>query len=134
MMEGADATDRQPGTAAAGGGTLDTDEPTVADSGQIHAGSPFAGKPLPPRPEYEEQVYDIGPVRYTALGAVAAAILVLCFGAAAAWWFPAGGILIAALGCMLSLFGMLSPRKQTAALLLVTHVFVFLFSYSRALI
>jgi hypothetical protein len=99
----------------------------------IRIGSPFAIDPAVPfqTAKQIEAFYDVSPLRYTAMGAVAASCLVLCFGAAAAWWFPSGGVLIAALGCGLSLFGMASVYRYSSIGLLMIHLGLFLFSYSR---
>jgi hypothetical protein len=97
-------------------------------------GSPFAEDPFEidnSRPI--ENLYDVGPVKYTAMGAVAASILVLGFAAAAAYLFPVGGAMVAALGCLLSLFGMYSPWRLASAGLLAVHLFLFLLSYGRTM-
>ncbi len=101
----------------------------------IRAGSPFAVDPEPalPEPKFIETFYDVGPMRYTAMGAVAAAVMVFGFGAVAASWFPSGGVLIAALGCGLSLFGLASTYRITSIGLLVANLGLFLFCYSRSL-
>ena len=106
-----------------------TKQPELA----IRVGSPFAVDPLPSLPESKpaEAFYDVGPIRYTAMGAVAASAMVLVFGIAAAWWFPAGGVLIAALGCALSLFGTASAYRITSIGLLAAHLGMFLYSYIR---
>ncbi|MGB7343835.1 MAG: hypothetical protein WBD20_06465 [Pirellulaceae bacterium] len=104
-------------------------------------GSPFANDPDDLWDDFlpvagvlpTENLYDVGPLKYTAIGSVAAAVMVLGFAGAASWWFPGGGTLIAALGCALSIFGLYSPRKQWAAGCLVLHLMLFLFSYSRAI-
>ena len=75
----------------------------------------------------------MGPLRYMALGAVAAAIIVLLFGVPAMWWFPPGGTLIASLGCLLSIFGMYSPSPKRAAGLLAIHIVLFVICYARVL-
>lgn len=99
----------------------------------IRVGSPFATDPLPSFQDSKpiEAFYDVGPIRYTAMGAVAASAMVLVFGAAAAWWFPGGGVLIAALGCGLSLFGAASAYRFTSLVLLAAHLGMFLYSYSQ---
>tara|TARA_R110002049_G_scaffold47902_1_gene138438 strand:+ start:153894 stop:154331 length:438 start_codon:yes stop_codon:yes gene_type:complete len=111
----------------------------------IRVGSPFAVDPNPEFPGTPtasttnttatavspEVFYDVGPLRYTALGAVAAAVLVLLFAIPATWWFPSGGTLIAALGCVLSIFGMYSPIPKRSAAVLAVHVVIFLFCYGR---
>ena len=106
----------------------------------IRVGSPFAVDPNPiagtsirRRRVKPEAFYDVGPLRYTAMGAVSAAVLVLGFAAAAAWWFPGGGTIIAALGCALSIFGLYSNRKLVASGCLVLHLMLFMISYSRAI-
>jgi hypothetical protein len=142
---GATAEDRGPGATEGIGG----DEFGLSDApGQsepptdqaIRVGSPFAVDPSPiagtsiqRRRVRPEALYDVGPLRYTALGAVSAALLVLGFAAAAAWWFPGGGTIIAALGCALSIFGLYSNRKITASGCLVLHLLLFMISYSRAI-
>ena len=77
-----------------------------ANQADVRVGSPFrfeaspiAGTKIQRPLAKPEAFYDVGPLRYTAMGAVAAAVLVLGFAAAAAWWFPGGGTIIAALGC-----------------------------------
>jgi hypothetical protein len=107
---------------------------------EIRVGSPFAVDPRPiagtviqrqrARPE---AFYDVGPLRYTAMGAVAAATLVLGFAAVAAWWFPGGGTIIAALGCALSIFGLYSEKRLAASGCLLLHLVLFMVSYSRAI-
>lgn len=101
----------------------------------IRVGSPFAVDPVPldrvAKPI--ESFYDVGPVRYTAMGAINASIMVIGFGVAAASWFPAGGVLIAALGCGLSLFGMASVYRKSAIVLLLVHLGIFLLSYLRTI-
>ena len=103
------------------------------DETHARVGSPFAVDPLE-HPEHPiEQIYDVGPLRYTAMGAVAAAIVVLIFASIGVWWFPAGGAMIAALGCMLSIFGLYSTFRYTAAGLLAVHLGLFVLSYGRSL-
>lgn len=100
----------------------------------MRVGSPFAEDPFAAddaRPT--ENLYDVGPVKYTAMGAVAASVLVLGFAAAAAYLFPAGGTIVAALGCLLSLFGMYSPWRLASAGLLAVHLFLFLLSYGQTM-
>ena len=104
----------------------------------VRVGSPFTeGTAVPPPPLIEsneaESIYDVGPLRYTAMGAVIAAAMVLFFAAIAAWWFPPGGTLIAALGCVLAIMGMFSHFRKISAAVLVLQVLLFLTSYSRTL-
>ncbi len=104
------------------------------DETDVRVGSPFAVDPVSVDPTRAiEAFYDVGPIRYTAMGAVAASIMVLGFAAAAAWWFPVGGALIAALGCVLSIFGMYSAFRITSAGLLAIHLSLFVLSYMRSL-
>jgi hypothetical protein len=116
--------------------TQEASTPETADQSDpaIRVGSPFAVDPaateLPAKAI--EAFYDVGPIRYTAMGAVASSVMVLAFDGAAAWWFPSGGVLIASLGCGLSLFGMASVYRITSIALLIAHLGMFLFSYSRA--
>jgi hypothetical protein len=116
------------------------DQPIAANladtSGEspIRFGSPFAIDPISTRPARPiERLYDVGPVRYTAMGAVAASVMVLGFAGAGAWWFPAGGALIAALGCVLSIFGLYSTHRLASAGLLAIHLCLFVLSYGRSL-
>lgn len=99
---------------------------------EIRVGSPFATDPFAHDPERPvENLYDIGPMKYTALGAVSASVMVVGFAAAAAYFFPLGGTLIAALGCGLSIFGMYSSYRRAATGLLAIHVGLFVLSYGR---
>ena len=106
----------------------------------IRVGSPFAVDPKPiagsairvgPRPI--EPFYDVGPLRYTAMGSVGAAILVLGFALVAVWWFPSGGTIITGLGCALSVFGMYSPRRYVAGGVLGLHLILFMACYSQVM-
>lgn len=110
----------------------------------IRVGSPFAVDPAASSADSPatqtispkvspELFYDVGPLRYTAMGAVAAAVMVLGFAIAAAWWFPAGGTLIAALGCLLSIFGLYSPVPMRSAGCLVLHAALFIVCYARTI-
>jgi hypothetical protein len=107
----------------------------VADPAKpIRIGSPFAVDPvLPKQPKKVEVLYDVGPLRYTAMGAVSASAMVVGFGLVAAFWFPSGGALIAALGCVLSIFGMYSNFRYVAAGLLVAHLGLFVVNYVQSL-
>lgn len=109
-------------------------EPDAELAATVRVGSPFAVDPPPllvARPF--EAVIDGGPLRYTATSAVAATVMVLGFAAAAAWWFPAGGTMIAALGCVLSIFGLYSNYRYTAGCLLLLHLALFIASYGRSI-
>jgi hypothetical protein len=131
--QGAAAGPREVGSESFIGQQEHTGETTTEES-SVRLGSPFAEDPFetddaPPI----ENLYDVGPLKYTALGAVAASVLVLGFAAAAAYLFPAGGTMVAALGCLLSLFGMYSPWRLASAGLLAVHLFLFLLSYGRTM-
>jgi hypothetical protein len=107
----------------------------TSETSAVRVGSPFAEDPFEAddsRPT--ENLYDVGPVKYTAMGAVTASVLVLGFAAAAAYLFPAGGTMVAALGCLLSIFGMYSPWRLASAGLLAAHLCLFLLSYGRTMI
>ena len=107
------------------------DDDQAAES-DIRVGSPFAVDPFehdPARPI--ETYYDVGPLKYTAMGAVSASVMVVGFAAAAAYYFPVGGTMIAALGCVLSIFGMYSSYRFLAAGLLAIHLCLFVLSYGR---
>ena len=100
----------------------------------IRVGSPFAVDPaVITSTGPTESIYDVGPVRYTAMGAVVASAMVLGFACAGAWWFPAGGTLVAALGCLLSIFGLYSTYRFSSAGLLVVHLCIFALCYGRSL-
>ena len=112
------------------------DTELIDSSGEtvIRVGSPFAVDPFAPDPAKKiEPFYDVGPLRYTAMGAVAASVMVLVFAATATWWFPAGGALIAALGCVLSIFGLYSTFRLASSGLLALHLSLFVLSYVRTL-
>lgn len=119
--------------------TVDEEEPITAklantiDESPVRVGSPFATDPFETQATPIEQIYDVGPLRYTAMGAVAAAGVVLFFAFVGFWWFPAGGAMIAALGCMLSIFGLYSTFRYTSAGLLTVHLALFVMSYGRSL-
>ncbi|WP_231617437.1 hypothetical protein [Novipirellula aureliae] len=76
---------------------------------------------------------DATPIRYVAMGSVAASAMVLTFAIAAVYWFPLGGAMIAGLGCLLSVFGLSSPHRIKSAALLVIHAAIFLFCYSQTM-
>ncbi|TWU42470.1 hypothetical protein [Novipirellula artificiosorum] len=110
---------------------------TAETSEPIRRGSPFATDPpmmasaavINP----EDVYFQATPLRYTAMGAVAASAMVLFFAAAAAWWFPTGGAMIAGLGCMLSIAGLYSHRRKTAAALLAIHLMLFMLCFSQTM-
>jgi len=100
----------------------------------IRVGSPFALDPtVRPVTRTHERFDDLGSARYTASGAVVASIMVLGFASAAALWFPPGGALIAALGCVLAIIGLNSSYRFASAILLAGHLCLFVISYGRSL-
>ena len=109
------------------------DDDSAAES-EVRVGSPFAADPFEADPARAvETLYDVGPLKYTAMGAVSASVMVVGFAAAAAYFFPVGGTMIAALGCVLSILGMYSSYRVTAAGLLAIHLCLFVLSYGRTL-
>ena len=114
-------------------------EESDAKPKEIRTGSPFASDPeMTPSQDAAqtrklEKFYDVGPLRYTAMGAVAASAMVIVFASIACWWFPGGGALIAGLGCALAAFGMFSHMRTPAIGCLVVHMALFVVSYSRLL-
>jgi len=116
------------------GAAPENESPQDTSASTVRVGSPFATDPLTSPPQRPiETFYDVGPIRYTAMGAVAASIMVLAFALVAAWWFPSGGALIAALGCVLSIFGMYSAFRITSVSLLALHLALFVLSYGRSI-
>ena len=107
--------------------------------GEIREGSPFAVDPqktpnqVAAQARRIEKFYDVGPLRYTAMGSVAASAMVIAFAAVACWWFPGGGALIAGLGCALAAFGLFSHLRFPAAFCLIVNLSLFVVSYSRIL-
>lgn len=106
----------------------------------IRVGSPFAVDPpmplaVPPLATAGpiEPLADLGPMRYTAMGSVMASAMVVGFAVAALGWFPAGGTVIAALGCVLAIFGFYSSYRIAAAVLLAVHAGLFLANYAQSL-
>lgn len=120
--------------------TIEIGESTSSEADEdIRVGSPFAvdPEPLPAhvlrnRVHQAQDFYDVGPLKYTALGAVGAAIVVLFFGGIAAWQFPVGGTFIAGLGIFLSLFGLYSHRRFPAFACLALHMVLFVACYGLA--
>ena len=111
----------------------DVDSPADVPSA-VRVGSPFAVDPrAAASPAPAESLQELGPMKYTAMGAVSASMLVVGFAAAAAYFFPAGGTLVAALGCLLSILGMYSSYRFAAACLLTLHLCLFVLSYGRSL-
>ncbi len=127
------------------------ENPTLitVDGESIRVGSPFAKEPviavLAESNQFarhqlgKNELADMGEdvyfqatqLRYTAMGAVSASTMVLFFALAAIVWFPPGGVLIAGLGCLLSLLGMASHLRRWAFALLFAHLALFAISYSQ---
>ncbi|MFG0263410.1 MAG: hypothetical protein ACF788_13545 [Novipirellula sp. JB048] len=109
-------------------------EAALPQEPSIRVGSPFATEPQPsPQTARGEEIYfQATPLRYTAMGAVVAATMVVIFAAAATLWFPVGGTMIAGLGCLLSILGLHSDLRVPAAGLLGVHLILFVTNYSRA--
>lgn len=109
------------------------------DDSVVRVGSPFAVDP--PELAFQYASFptdrggfdDAGPLRYTAMGAAAASAMVVVFAAASLAWFPAGGVLIALLGCSLAIFGLFSSYRFAAMALLVVHLGLFVANYSQTL-
>jgi len=78
-----------------------------------------------------EAFYAAGPLRYTARGALGAACLVMVFATAALWWFPGGGMFVAAWGCVLSMMGMYSKMPKRAIGCLLVNALLFFLCYAR---
>jgi hypothetical protein len=116
----------------------------AAGGGSVRRGSPFRRDAANPTPVSTNNARrraaavaaaDYGPFLYTAMGAAAAAVLTVAFAIAGLLWFPIGGVLVAALGSLLAVTGLLSPKRfRWAALLaLPAHLALFFVSYARAL-
>ena len=101
---------------------------------EIREGSPFAVDPptLAFGSDAPVEIVVDGILKYTAMGAVGAAVVVLLFASVAAWWFPEGGTLIAGLGCVLSIFGLYSAHRLTSVGVLAAHLSMFVVSYMRS--
>lgn len=99
----------------------------------IRVGSPFKVDPITNFNDRPVETVIDGPLRYTAMGAVTAAAMTVFFAAAACYWFPAGGTMVAALGCVLSMFGFYSNHRLAAAACLSAHLSLFMFCYGRSL-
>ncbi|KAA5547171.1 hypothetical protein FYK55_01820 [Roseiconus nitratireducens] len=118
-------------------------DPRAEDASDVRVGSPFRTDPSGPalaavaagdarrRPTYD----DLGPMQYTAIGASTAGILVLLFAVLGAWWFPAGGAMVAMLGTVLSVGGLFAAARFRYASMgtLVLHLGLFFFCYVRSL-
>lgn len=119
--------------------TITAPTPAIDNDQPIREGSPFRTEPAAMLAEQfasgESAYIDLGPYRYTAMGAAVSALLITMFAGLGAWWFPAGGVLVAMLGALLSIVGMYSPNRLRLVSIgaLVLHSGLFLFSYQRAI-
>jgi len=106
----------------------------VVDETPDRIGSPFAaapsGKAVKPRQTFALQ--DLGPFQYTAMGGVVSAIMLLGFAIVAYVWFPAGGCIIAALGCGTAILGLHSKFKRLTTGVLLSHTCLFLACFFSA--
>lgn len=98
-------------------------------------GSPFAVDP--PAVKQRRSVKpaataaELGSWQITAGGAVLAAVMLVFFAAASAWYFPAGTAMTAALGGVMSLLGLSSLYPRLSFGLLVTHLALFLLAFAQ---
>lgn len=117
---------------------------TTGSEEEIRTGSPFAEPdsqlsaaitltPVTTAEADFDLIEDGLPIRYTALGAVASATMLVAFAVAAAAWFPGGGVVITLLGCALAIYGFASRRRRIAGVLLATHLGLLVLSYARTL-
>ena len=79
------------------------------------------------------EVITDGVLKYTAQGSATASLLVIFFAVVSVWWFPAGGVVVAALGSALAVGGMFSQYRLPSAGLLLIHLGLFFASYTMAI-
>lgn len=91
--------------------------PSIAAEGTVLVG-----------PQLESSL-DVGVAAETALGGLLAAWLILPIALFAAFWFPFGGVLIAALGTILGVVALASPRYWMASVVLLLHLAVAALAY-----
>ncbi len=134
-MTGSDESPRAEGPATSPevrlGSPFASDPPTAASAERVSNATELESSGTKAESSGGEYRWQLGPLRYTALGAVFAAALASGFALAAAWYLPSGAIAVATLGCGLALFGLHSPRPITAALLVLVHLALFLLSLVR---
>ena len=116
---------------------LSDEAPVVArivDETPDRIGSPFAAAPSGKTVKQSQiiAVHDLGPFQYTAMGGVVAAIMLLGFAIPALFWFPAGGCIIAALGCGTATLGLHSKFKRITTGILISHTCLFLNCFFKA--
>ncbi|MEO1527194.1 MAG: hypothetical protein AAFX06_17275 [Planctomycetota bacterium] len=116
---------------------LVTADPETTET--VRQGSPFKIDPPAVLTEQfasgEGAYVDLGPYRYTAMGAACSSLLITLFAGLGAFWFPAGGVLVAVLGSLLSIIGMYAPNRLRMISIgaLLVHASLFFLSYQRAL-
>ena len=122
-------TEEDPQPSGADDATADN-APIVAslvDEPPDRVGSPFAASQST---EVGQQrpvaLPNVGPFQYAAMGGVVAAIMLLGFATGGFVWFPAGGCVIAVLGCAVATLGLHSEYKRTAAGVLLLHFSLFI--------
>ena len=101
---------------------------SVVDEPPDRVGSPFAVNPPTKAGQQRPPVaiLNVGPFHYAARGGVVAAIMLLGFATGGFVWFPAGGCVMAALGCAVATLGLHSDYKRTAAGVLMLHFCIFI--------
>ncbi|MAI35292.1 MAG: hypothetical protein CBE00_12205 [Planctomycetaceae bacterium TMED240] len=106
----------------------------LVDDTPDRVGSPFAAAPSGKKRHLPTPValHDLGPLQYTAMGGVVAAAMLLGFAIMALSWFPIGGCIIAALGCVTAILGLHSKFKRITTGLLVTHGCLFIACFISA--
>ena len=106
----------------------------VVDETPDRIGSPFAATPSGKAVKQQKVIalQDLGPFQYTAMGGVVAAIMLLGFVIPALVWFPAGGCIIAALGCGVATLGLHSKLKRITTGVLISHTCLFLACFFSA--
>jgi hypothetical protein len=100
---------------------------TVVDEPPVRLDSPFAANTATVIKQRHPAVdlQDVGSFHYAAMGGVVAGIMLLGFAIGGLVWFPAGGCVIAALGCAVATLGLHSGYKRSATGILVLHVSLF---------
>lgn len=110
--------------------------------GPVRVGSPFApGTASGPQIKSSPAVVavslaELNALMYLAMGATAAAVMVLVFAIIGTFLFPVGGLMVAALGVVLAVLGIFSKQKRyqwTAASMLPLHLTAAGVCYFRAL-
>lgn len=97
----------------------------------MRTGSPFAVDPVPYRQDEERADQGAGVASEMARGGSLAGWLLIPFAVPCVWGFPFGGVLIAGLGSLLSLFGCAAPRLRWAITALLIHISLLTFASLR---